>query len=226
MREIIRNYCCIPSAKLETDSYDWWERHEEKCKIVLEKKFDVIFFGDSITHFWSKENNIDHGTGHWDEIFAEKSVLNLGFGYDRIQNVLWRILNGELANQDPKAFVINIGTNQFLKTPNYPGNSPKDTAEGIVFLVKKLRKDYPNAKIILMTIFPRGGLMQKIGETNELLHRFIPEIPGVELVDLTENFLIKGTAEPTPDPKYYQGDLCHLNRNGYTLWYNAIEKYL
>lgn len=225
MRNFIKNRCCIPSAKIETDSYDWWDRHEEKCKLVLEKKFDIIFFGDSITHFWSKENNVDYGEGHWDEVFAGKSVLNLGFGYDRIQNVLWRITNGELANQEPKVIVVNIGTNQYLKTPNYPGDNSQDTAEGITFLIKKLHEEYPDTKIIVMTIFPRGSVMKQVIETNALLHKLLPAIPNVDLVDIFDRFLKKDASEPTPDPQYYQKDLCHLNRRGYELWYEAVKKY-
>ena len=226
MRNFIKNRCCIPSAKLETDGYDWWKRHAEKCEIVQKKKFDIIFFGDSITHFWSKEDGVNYGEGHWDEIFAEKSVLNLGFGYDRIQNVLWRITNGELANQEPKVIVINIGTNQYLKTPNYPGENSRDTAEGITFLVKKLHEEYPETQILVMAIFPRGSLMDQIQETNSLLHQWIPEIPNVKLIDIFDQFLKKDSPARKPDEQYFQKDLCHLNRNGYCLWYDAIKEYL
>ena len=217
--------CCIPVPKLENDGYDWWERHEKKCTLVREKRFDTVFFGDSITHFWTKENNVNYGEGHWDEVFAEKSVLNLGYGFDRIQNVLWRMENGELENQDPKNFVINIGTNQFSITQNYDGDPPEETAQGICFLAEKLRKKFPEAKIIVMALFPRSNKMQEVIAVNQRLHQALDRRSDIILLDIFEKLLLKNAVPTQIDLSFYK-DGTHLNRKGYEIWYEALEKYL
>ncbi|MBO5724213.1 MAG: hypothetical protein J6S58_05230 [Lentisphaeria bacterium] len=218
--------CCIPATKIENDGYDWWKRHEDKCALVKEKKFEVIFLGDSITHFWSAENNVNYGQGHWDEVFAGKNVLNLGYGFDRIQNVLWRIENGELENQDPGMFILNIGTNQFSVTKNYDGDTPEETVQGICFLADKLRKDFPQSKIVVMALFPRNNHMQEVMDANKLLHEAISRRSDLILLDIFEELCIREEGCVKSAPNCFQPDGTHPNRNGYEVWFKALQKYL
>ncbi|MBR2873403.1 MAG: hypothetical protein IKB99_07890 [Lentisphaeria bacterium] len=46
---------CIPCEKIENDAYDWYARHEAKIAEAENKRADLIFIGDSITHFWNCE---------------------------------------------------------------------------------------------------------------------------------------------------------------------------
>ena len=210
---------CIPVPKIEEDCYDWWKRHESKKAWVKSHRAEVVFFGDSLTHFWSAEDNVNYGGNLWEELFAGKPVLNLGYGYDRIQNVLWRIDHGELENQNPKLFVICIGTNQYSISSNYSGDTPEDTAAGIRFLLEKLRKGFPDAHLAVMALFPRGGKMPEIRSTNRLLSEFVPAMENAELIDITEKYV---NPAGEPDPRFFQGDWCHLNRAGYELWAEAV----
>lgn len=104
-----------------------------KPVVNLQRKnsYDIVFIGDSITHFWADEDGVTHGVEVWREYYGRRRVLNLGFGFDRTQNVLWRLEHGELDGQCPKLVVLNIGTNQFSATPNYPCDTSADAAEGI-----------------------------------------------------------------------------------------------
>ena len=111
---------CIPCPKIENDAYDWYKRHETRCELAKKNSYDIVFIGDSITHFWADEDGVTHGVEVWREYYGRRRVLNLGFGFDRTQNVLWRLEHGELDGQCPKLVVLNIGTNQFSATPNYP----------------------------------------------------------------------------------------------------------
>ena len=222
---------CIPSSKMEDDAYDWWKRHEEKKAWSRNNRAKAIFFGDSITHFWSKEDNIDYGEGSWDEFFAGKGVLNMGYGCDRIQNTLWHIESGEVDDQEPAFVVVNIGTNNFSATKNYPGDNVEDTAKGILFLTEKLHEKFPSARIVVMGLFPRGllsaGRLEKNRQVNEILHKTSPALPYAELRDIFPQFLDK---EGNADAQFFKKDLCHLCRKGYFVWYNAIadlvKKYL
>lgn len=58
-----------------------------------------MFIGDSIIQA------LQH-TYVWNELFAPMHCLNFGIHRDQIENVLWRIKNGELDNVKPKVFQI------------------------------------------------------------------------------------------------------------------------
>lgn len=210
---------CIGVPKIEDDGYDWWERHQSKVKAAQDGRYKLVFFGDSITHFWSKENGVNYGEGHFDECFGHIPTLNLGYGFDRTQNVLWRIDHGEMANQTPDLIVINIGTNQFSITQRYSGDAPEDVAAGIIAVVEKLHNLCPQAHIVLMALFPRGGKTANIDAVNAILREKASSLPIEALVDLSEQL---GDADHQPIPENYKGDKCHLARPGYEIWGRAI----
>jgi len=214
---------CIPVPKIEDDCYDWWKRHEEKIAYAKHHKAKIVFLGDSITHFWTNESGPDYGEGLWAELYGTWPVLNLGCGFDRTQNLLWRIENGELAGQNPSLLVVNIGTNQFSITERYGGDTPEDAAAGIHCVVRTLHEKFPEAPILLMALFPRGGKFPEISETNRILRKMAESLPFVQLIDLTRKL---GDAVGNPVPCFYQSDLCHLNRAGYELWAAALGPYL
>ena len=218
---------CVPVPKIEDDAYDWWKRHESKKEWSRNHKAKVIFFGDSNTHFWSNEDGINYGEGVWDELFAGKDVLNMGYGFDRIQNTLWHIENGEVDGQEPDLAVLLMGANQLTVTENYSGDTPEETACGIKFLTEKLREKFPSAHIVVMELLPSGRRYDKKMEVNRILREIIPGMADTELIDASAGFF---DADGNPDPQFFRKDMCHLCRKGYMLWYNAIkdilEKYI
>ena len=218
---------CVPVPKIEDDAYDWWKRHESKKEWSRNHKAKVIFFGDSNTHFWSNEDGINYGEGVWDELFAGKDVLNMGYGFDRIQNTLWHIENGEVDGQEPDLAVLLMGANQLTVTENYSGDTPEETACGIKFLAEKLREKFPSAHIVVMELLPSGRRYDEKMEVNRILREIIPGMADTELIDASAGFF---DADGNPDPQFFRKDMCHLCRKGYMLWYNAIkdilEKYI
>jgi lysophospholipase L1-like esterase len=114
--------------------------------------FDVLFLGDSITYLWTVgEGDVSGYPGGktvFDKQFADLKIANFGIPGDTTQGVLWRLQNGEGQGRKPKAVMLLIGTNN--------GNDAEEIAEGIGADVLELRKDFPDAKILLMGIFPRG----------------------------------------------------------------------
>jgi len=215
----------IPAAKIEEDCYDWYARHDRCRRLAAAKSHEVVLIGDSITHFW-KCDDAPRSTGDdsFDALFGGRSALNLGYGYDRTQNVLYRLRNGEFANQQPRFAVLHIGTNNLGGSPNLPPDPPAEVAAGIVDIIALIREFSPQTKIILMEIFPRGeggdDLAERIRETNRMLLRQFAADPGVVMIDLAPEF-----ATPTGGIRpELSDDLCHPNAAGYRIWARKLQE--
>ena len=74
----------------EAYAYNLNQKDRKEIKKIIYQHFDLIV--DS-----------------WYKYFEKKNAINLGFGWDRIENVLWRVYNGELDNIAPSQIVIMIG---------------------------------------------------------------------------------------------------------------------
>lgn len=212
------NTAIRPVPKIEDDCYDWYERHGEKCRQVEEKYYDLIFIGDSITHFWEELR----GPETWKKYYGKRKVLNIGFGWDRTQNVLWRLDNGEFKNQRPKLLVLNIGTNN-LTGNRVRGSTPEEIAEAIEMICAFIHRRSPDTEILVMNIFPRGmkseELFEKIVATNAVINERMKDRPNTVLMNIGEKFLDdKGNVNKELLP-----DCTHPNEKGYQVWADSIE---
>ena len=136
--------------------------------------------------------------------FEKKNAINLGFGWDRIENVLWRVYNGELDNIAPSQIVIMIGTN------NLDFNSNSEIREGLQFLTTAICAKQPNAKILLMGILPRRNMEERISILNKLIST-IPFNKRIKYADAGKVFLQpSGKIDET-----YFSDGLHPNATGY-----------
>ena len=145
------NTAIVPTSKLEKDGYDWWVRHHDVLAVKDSLNPEIILIGNSITHFWGGNypplKNVDgapreaNGPISWEATFGNHRVLNLGFGWDRTQNVLWRLDNGEIDGLNPKLVVIHIGTNNTSETKNARSNSSSEIVEGIESLLPLVFKE-------------------------------------------------------------------------------------
>ena len=152
------NTALIPSQRLQYDSYDWFKRGEA---VLAEKDAinpEVVLIGDSITHFWGGKPNFGVHTYHpsYDETFEGMRVMNIGYGWDRTQNMLYRITKGkQLDGINPKVVVVNAGTNNTSTTDAARGNTAEEIAEGVVEVINQFKQRFPEIKVVLMAIFPR-----------------------------------------------------------------------
>jgi lysophospholipase L1-like esterase len=221
------NTALIPVPWLEQDSYDWYARHRGALAAARVSKPQVVMIGDSITHFWSGTPRGVRASGpeSWHWLYGARPALNLGFGWDRTQNVLWRIRQGELDGLDPQWVVINIGTNNLAGTGQARTTTPQETAEGVQAIVAQVRQRLPKAKVLLMGIFPRGrhagdALRAPISETNRLLAARYAGDPAVRWLDVGARFL-------QPDgtlPEALFPDTTHPNEAGYSIWAQALRE--
>ena len=87
--------------------HEWAKkRHESKLKRINEGDVTLLMIGDSITHGWEgrPKNPKDSKGGKevWDRYYGHRKAVNLGYGGDRTQNVLWRLQHGEVDGITPK----------------------------------------------------------------------------------------------------------------------------
>ncbi|MBB5035146.1 platelet-activating factor acetylhydrolase IB subunit [Prosthecobacter vanneervenii] len=189
--------------------------HEKFVNIAKEGKAQLVFLGDSITAGWA-----GNGKQVWAKSFSQYTPANFGIGGDRTQHVLWRIKNGELEGIKPKACVLMIGTNNVASDP------AEGIAKGVTAIVETIREKQPQAKILLLAVFPRGDKPTgKLGTANEKLKQVNAIISKL---DDGKNvfFLDIGSKFPQPDgalTKEVMPDFLHLSPTGYQIWADAIS---
>ncbi len=208
----------VPAEKYGKDGKinpDFIKKHESFVGIAKEGKAQLVFLGDSITAGWA-----GNGKEVWAKAFGGYTPANFGIGGDRTQHVLWRIQNGELdGGIKPKAAVLMIGTN------NVGGDSAESIAKGVTAIVKTIREKQPQAKILLLAVFPRGDKPTgKLGAPNEKLKQVnaiiskLDDGKNVFFLDIGEKFPQPNGAL-TPD---IMPDFLHLSAAGYQIWADAI----
>ena len=219
------NYAMRPTSAF--GRIKWWDKG-----ILLQKRneivdhgtteYDIVMVGDSITHRWEREG------GEGRELFAEIKktyrVLNLGIGGDQTQHVLWRLENGELEGYTAKMFTVMIGTNN-------GGRDPEGIAAGVKAIVELSRTKHPEAKVVLMPIFPRGAKPDDAKRVaNEKVNAIIRDCADSWLADLfgrgTVRWLDFNDKFLEPDgtlTKKVMNDLLHPNENGYRIWWENVQ---
>lgn len=188
--------------------YDWPTRHAEVLARHRAVKPDLIFIADSLIHYWGGEPAavVVHNADAWQRCFSGFTITNMGFGWDRTENVLWRLQNGELDGIDPKAVLIKIGTN------NVGLNPPGEIASGIVAIVQTVRQKLPASKILLFGILPR--LDNNVpAEVNALLAAKYADDLNVYFYELGDALK---DARGQPRRELYRDDV-HINAEGYDL---------
>jgi lysophospholipase L1-like esterase len=212
------------AIKPEPREGNWKQRHEGFVEIAKAGNVDVLFIGDSITDAW--RSPAPNGKAVWDANFAPLRAANFGISGDRTQHLLWRLQNGELDGIKPRAVVMMIGTNNtgFERDNTTPRNTPAETAEGVRAIVNLLRTRQPQAKILLLAVFPRGEKpdhpqRKQVNEINALISKF-HDGKNVHYLDIGQKFL---AADGTL-PKEIMPDFLHPKEKGYQIWAAAIKE--
>ena len=205
---------CIP-CKQQRDPYDWQARHEQILKLNRTDSPEAVIIGNSIVHYWAGEPlaHQQRGKHAWSRLFKGTKVHNLGFGWDKIENVLWRIYHVELDGYEAKNIFMLIGTN------NLQFNTDHEIIEGIVFTAKAIRERQPSAKLHVIGILPRKGQEQRIAHINTELQQELVKSNAV-YIDLTP-FLTK--RDGRIDESLF-GDGLHPNEKGYKKIAEALLK--
>jgi lysophospholipase L1-like esterase len=188
-------------------------RHQSFLEVARAGNIDLLFVGDSITDWWRQANR---GLPVFTEYFGALKTANFGIAGDTTQGVLWRMQNGELEGFQARLIVLMLGTN------NINRNANDDIAEGNRAIVAEFRKRQPQAKVLILGIFPRGlaadnAYRPSIKAINEKLAT-LADNRQVFYMDIGDRFL-------APDgtlPADVMPDGLHPNEKGYRIWAEAM----
>jgi len=190
----------------EPGNYNWDERHREILDLNKNDPSKTIIFANSIVHFWGGKpsSKIARDKESWDAILTPAGVSNYAYGWDRIENVLWRVYHGELDGFNAERILVMIGTN------NLHLNTDSEIREGLSLLVRAIKVRQPEAEIVLMGLLPRRDYEPRIKLLNNDLAK-IASNQQVKFTDLGHVFLKEtGLVNET-----YFSDGLHPNKAGY-----------
>jgi lysophospholipase L1-like esterase len=197
--------------------------HRELLKKAKRGRIDVYFVGDSITRRWgTSDPQYEQFLKNWNENFFGWSAANFGWGADTVQNILWRLENGELAGVGPKVIVIQAGTNNVgTKSDNRP--VVDEVTRGIRAIIDECQKQAPDVTIVLMAIFPRNdnvAFMPIIDAINTRIGQFADgkKVRFLNVNDKLadkEGLLHRGMAD--------EHDKLHLDVRGYQVWADGLK---
>src|SRR5580700_10214496 len=115
--------------------------HAQLLEKAKKGGIDIYFEGDSITRRWGATDYPDL-LANWKQNSFGWNAADFGWGADTIQNILWRLRNGELDGVHPKVIVLLAGTNNI---GSGRGNDAKvaDVTQGIKAIVDICREKAP-----------------------------------------------------------------------------------
>jgi lysophospholipase L1-like esterase len=159
----------------EPGNYDWEARHREILRMNRENPPSVVLIGNSITHYWGglPKGPIARGAESWKETFEPRNTLNMGYGWDRIENVLWRVYHGELDGYKAKQIYVMIGTN------NFQLNSNEEILTGWRMLIEAIKLRQPEATLTMVGVYPRQQQENRVRDLN------------LQLAQLTQDMKVK-----------------------------------
>lgn len=201
----------------EPGSYNWEERHNAILKLNQTEPTKVLMIGNSITHNWGGKplNNRIKGADAWQKYLEPFQARNFGFGWDRVENVLWRVYHDELDGISPDKIIINIGTN------NLHLNTDDEIIQGLKLLAQAIQTQQPKAKITLLGIYPRREQENRVVTLNQGIQALAQSI-GVGYANIGKPLLLK---TGKIDEKMFSDGL-HPNAAGYELLGKELQPIL
>ena len=193
--------------------------HEQLLEKARKGGIDVYFLGDSITRRWGATDYPEF-LANWKTNFFGWNAANFGWGADRIENILWRVENGELDGVNPQIIVVLAGINNV-------GTVPADEARvqnitrGLQAVVNVCRRKATNAVIILTALFPRNDNMAVVPTINRINDRLAKMADGKRIRYLNVNDRLADK-----DGKLFEGfskDKLHPTLKGYQVWADALK---
>src|SRR5580765_8059777 len=189
-------------------------RHEGFAATAKQGNIDLLLHGDSITDWWVQG---DASKAVFEKYFGNIKTANFAVAGDTTQGVLWGLRNGEGQGFQPKAVMLMVDTN------NTGASTAPEIAEGVGAVVMEMRQDFPNAKILLLAIFPRAmpgnPVRDKIADVNRIIAK-LDDQQHVFYLDIGRKFLDdKGVFLPDS----FRQDNLHPQAKGYDIWGDAVQ---
>lgn len=215
------NRVALPAPRADANSK---LAHEQLLAKARAGHIDLYFLGDSITRRWGcSDPQWADNLANWKKNFFGWNAANFGWGADTLQNILWRVDNGELDDVNPKVIVILAGTNNVGQRPGGP-HKVQDIVEAENTLLNACRAKAPQAKIILTGITPRNdnvAVIPEINAINEGLSK-LADNKTVYYININDRL-----ADATGT--LHEGmtiDKLHLTPAAYQIWADALKPLL
>ena len=200
--------------------------HEQLLAKAKQGRIDVYFEGDSITRRWGA-TDYPLLLENWNKNFHGWNAADFGWGADRIENILWRLENGELDGIKPKVIVLLAGTNNVgSRIPAAGAASVVDNVTGgLQAVLRVMQSKAPDATIILTAIFPRNDNMDVMPVIDRINSNLATMADGKKIRYLNVNAQLAG-----PGGKLHEGmmnaDKLHPAVQGYQVWADALKPLL
>ena len=198
--------------------------HQQLLEKVKKGRIDVYFEGDSITRRWGA-TDYPELLANWNRNFFGWNAADFGWGADRIENILWRLDNGELDGVNPKVIVLLAGTNNVGNRVAPEGEEAKadEITRGLEAVLKRMQARAPNAVIVLTAIFPRNDSVA-VMPLIERINRSLANLAGGKVRYLNINDKLADS-----EGKLFDGmmnpDKLHPAAKGYQVWADALKPF-
>lgn len=172
------------SQRREPQMYEWKKRHDEILRLNESDPPKRVILGNSIVNYWggTPVAKTQNGPKSWKKYMEPAGFRNLGYGWDRIENLLWRVYHGELDGYQAQEVVVKIGTN------NLDRDDDEEIVRGIVFLLKAIQQRQPGARIKVLGILPRRDRESRVAGLNRAIAEAIAPL-GLSLTDVGDPLL-------------------------------------
>ena len=197
--------------------------HQQLLDKAKKGGIDVYFEGDSITRRWGA-TDYPALLANWKENFLGWNAADFGWGADTIQNILWRLDNGELDGVNPKIIVLLAGTNNVgnIAPPDGPDAKAADITRGLQAILQRFQSKAPYSVIVVTAVFPRNdniAVMPVIDKVNDNLSK-LSDGKKIRYVNLNAKLA-------DPGGKLFEGmmnpDKLHPAVKGYQIWADELR---
>jgi len=196
-----------------------WRDEVDAMRALAEAhpELEIAFLGDSITQGLTGAADRLSRAGGKRSFDRVPDAISLGLSGDRTEHVLWRIEHGALRGFDPRVIVLQIGVNNV----NAAGHTADETAEGIDAIARSLRRNEPQASVLICGPFPAHGPDHAVRRALDDVHARIAGlevVEGIEVVDLRSLFL---DADGALNDRM-SADGIHVSPAGQAAWIDAL----
>ena len=199
--------------------------HEQLVQKAKQGGIDVYFVGDSITRRWgATDPQYRPLLENWKTNFFGWNAANFGWGADRIENILWRLQNGELDGVNPKVIVVLAGINN-VGTERGDAEKVEDVTQGLRTLLAVCQAKASNATVIMTAIFPRNDSLAVIPTINHINRNVAQMTDGkkVRYLDINDKL---ADENGRLFPGMMNADQLHPALRAYQIWADALKPIL